>query len=208
MGTRKKPSIESAAQALYDVHQVLTTLGVEFVPDGGTLLGFHRDGTFCKDDQDDIDLTVKASYWDRNEEIHAAMLAKGFKLYHRWGRRPEKHRSGQYAWRRALVKIDLMFKELHPRGDRYYWTVYGPPGKRRITYKAVPNESYDVITEFPVSLTLPEGQKQDITLYRPQDIDSYLTYRYGNWQKPLHRSKYSCYSSDLAILKPNKYEMI
>lgn len=196
----QKPAPAEAASALRDASSCLAAAGIPFRIDGGTLLGFWRDGTFCEDDQDDIDLTASANDWCKAKTLTALMLAAGFEPYREWNRDETLHRSGQLAFKRNGVKIDLMFKET--KGGMEWWTVYG--GKRGVTYKAVPiaMSAFGHNAEF----FLPDGNPMTLTL--PTDPEKYLAYRYGDWKTKVHRSEYSCYSTDLAILEPNAYESV
>lgn len=197
------PTLEQAELAFFDAHQVLTRLGVPFVLDGGTLLGFYRDAYFPEDDHDDIDFTCHSRMWAKADKICAAMRDQGFEVYHEWPRHEPRHWSAQLAFKRDNVKIDLMFKEWKPESEKVWWTVYG--GRRGVTYKAVPLWMLDSAQTFPVRLSLI---KKDLIVGIPGPVEEYLTYRYGEWQTPVHRSEYSCYKTDKCIVEPNTYEAI
>lgn len=197
------PTVEESGRALADTLDVLSSLNIPCILDGGTLLGFYRDDTFAEDDHDDIDLTTDAIYWNRHEEIHRAMLERGFELYHKWDRDEVERHSGQYAWKRDNAKIDLMFKER--KGQRVWWTVYG--GKRGITYKSVPAELCLVATRLS-HVIQPPGIAYGMIAGIPRKVEEYLAYRYGDWEQPVHRSEYSCYTTDRCIIEPNTYEAI
>lgn len=187
---KEMPTEEQAHTALKDMTDALERLGVNYHLDGGTLLGFYRQGNFCEDDHDDIDLTVYWFDWVRVQEIIEEAKKLGFEVYKEWPRDTERHRSGQLAFKRDNVKVDLMFKE--KLSDRIYWCVYGGPNG--VTYKAVPAELL-CETYLP-----PHGYRE------PKNAYDYLTYRYGDWQEPVHRSEYSCYTSDKSIVE--SYESI
>lgn len=197
------PTIEESGRALYDTLVVMTQLRIPTILDGGTLLGFHRDGTFCKDDHDDIDLTVAASHWKKAGMIAAGMMANGFDVYLEKPRDERNHYSAQFAFKRGEVKIDIMFKEYDAYKQKVWWTVYG--GKRGVTYKAVPLELLKAASAHDVMIP---GVKHAYTVGMPTKVEEYLTYRYGDWKTPVHRSEFSCYTTDRAILEPNTYEAI
>lgn len=188
------PTVEAAHKALHDIVEILLSLQVVYYLDGGTLLGFYRDGTFCEDDHDDIDLTVSAENWGKVKEIIKKAYEAGFELYHEWPRDTERHRSGQLAFKRDNVKVDIMFKETKRLSDRVWWTVYGGP--KGVTYKATPAE----FTRVKV------GKAGGYLM--PKEADLYLEYRYGDWKIPVHRREYSCYTTDKSIIKDNTYEAI
>ena len=200
------PTVAEAGTALRDALAVFKELDLPVYLDGGTLLGFYRDGHFAEDDHDDVDLTIPAWAWQQHETINEAMLAKGFTLYHKWDRDEVEHHSGQYAWKRGEVKIDLMYKEI--KDGKIWWTVYG--GARGITYKAVPAEyvlGEEGTAPGGLEISIPGTTEREIVQV-PTKTEKYLAYRYGEWQEPVHRTEYSCYTTDKAILEPNTYETI
>lgn len=200
------PSVEQASRALFDAHEVLAKLKIPYILDGGTLLGFYRDGTFAKDDHDDIDLTVNFAYWQSAALLVADMIKVGFEVYHIWYRDSENHYSGQIAFKRDGVKIDVMFKEYKVESQNIFWTIYG--GKRGVTYKAVPKELLGAAENFKVMLNLGHGKTGIINTGRPVEVEKYLEYRYGEWKIPVHRRDYSCYQTDKCIVEPNNYEAV
>jgi hypothetical protein len=185
-----KPTVQEAEKALYDTIKILESLGITFMLDGGTLLGFFRDKTFCEDDHNDIDLTTNLLSWDRHEDISSSMLDAGFHVHHMWHRDDKKHQTGQYAWKRNGVKIDLMFKEV--KEENIWWTVYG---SKSVTYKSVPYAIAGYLQENTIKLI-----GKNVKVKMPINTPEYLAYRYGDWRTPLHRSLYSCYTTDKCIV--------
>lgn len=203
-GEKQMPTVDESALALSDTCNVLTDLTIPFMLDGGTLLGFHRDGIFAEDDHDDIDLTVLSDSWPKHKQITEAMLARGFVVYKEWPRNPTEKTSGQLAFKRGEVKVDIMFKE--KKGEKLWWTVFGGP--RGVTYKAVPAELIDDLLFIRYEIPLADGSKAEIAAGFPKRVVEYLTYRYGDWQTPVHRRDYSCYTTDRCIVEENTYDAI
>jgi phosphorylcholine metabolism protein LicD len=193
------PTIEQSGMALVDALDILDEMDIRCMLDGGTLLGFYRDGTFAQDDHDDIDLTVSSKMWHRAEDIDKEMVARGFELYHKWEPNEERHHTGQYAWKRDSVKIDLMFKEFLSTKNIVHWTVYG--GKNKVTHKCVPFEFIDVCSACVYSVPVESGKTENITCGIPIRVEEYLAYRYGDWKTPVHRKDYSCYTTDKSIVE-------
>ena len=198
------PTIENASLALYHTVEILHRLGIPFILDGGTLLGFYRDGFFATDDHDDIDLTTMAEMWQFAPNICDEMRQQGFEVYHEWPRSEGKKLSGQLSFKRDDVKIDIMFKE--KKADKVWWTVFGGP--KGVTYKAVPRHLLETATRFLIKLPLGGMIIGECHVGIPEEVDGYLAYRYGEWQEPVHRSEYSCYSTDKCIVKENTFEAI
>ncbi len=190
--SKAKPSIEAAAHTLQTLRQCLSIHRVPFMLDGGTLLGAVRDGNFCADDQDDIDLTILGNADGLPAAISQACLL-GFTIHHSWPHSAQG--TGQLALKKDGVKVDLMLKErvrlADSEGEWMYWTVYGRNGL--IVPKAIPMRLVE-----PWGTVHFHGQRHNV----PGKVDEYLTYRYGEWRTPVHRSAYSCYTTDRAILPP------
>lgn len=187
---KQKPSTEAAANALNTVRQCFGIHGVRFMLDGGTLLGAVRDGTFCADDQDDIDLSILGGASGLPAAVHQACLL-GFRIHHSW---PHSARgTAQLALKRDGVKVDVMMKErvrlADSEGEWMYWTVYSK--NDLVVPKAIPLKLVE-----PWSTITFHGERYHV----PGDVDGYLHYRYGDWRTPVHRTTYSCYTTDRAIL--------
>lgn len=198
------PTVQQSSRALYDAGMTLNQLKINFILDGGTLLGFYRDGTFAADDHDDIDLTVHADKWKRRDEIVKALTGAGFEVYLERPRNESEHYSAQLSFTRENVKIDIMFKEIKEETRKAWWTVYGRGG---VFYKAVPAELLYKCDYFEITLDLGDG-KVIGKVGKPRLIEEYLTYRYGDWKTPVHRSNYSCYTTDKCLVEPNSYDAV
>jgi len=195
---------EKAVKNLVDFTKILDDLDVPFILDGGTLLGAYRDQDFCEDDHNDIDLTTFYQFADLMPEVLKRCQKIGFELYHEWSGGDD--RTAQLAVIRDGLKIDLMFKKIKEQSRKgeamVWWTVY--QGKE-VVYKAVPfmlvtpaamRDNGDGVDETIVRKIEFYGRKYAI----PHETEDYLAYRYGEWKTPVHRSQYSCYSTDKSIV--------
>jgi len=182
--------IQKAKESLFLFKKILDKHDVNFILDGGTLLGAHRDKDFCKGDHTDIDLTTLVDPSVALDILEDAGK-EGFTLYHCWHSEPKT--TAQISVKRGTIKIDLMFKKI--KGRQAWWTVFGGPN--RITYKSVPERFYTKTREIEFF-----GEK----FFGPKDISGYLKYRYGDWKIPVSAQDYSCYKSDKCIKE--SYEKI
>jgi len=165
---------------------ILFSLKVIFWVDGGTLLGFYREGNFPEDDEDDIDLGC----WDNNltkrQEIIDRCLEAGFSIYHTW----EK----QIAFKKDDLKIDLFFHGKH-KNNAFHFLYKGNKGIPAI----VPLKYFSLLKPFTL-----KGEN----FFIPRETESYLEFKYGDWKKPIHRKDYAkeggCYNPlQNKVLKPN-----
>lgn len=190
---KQKISKTDAFINLYDFKKAAMAAGITFFLDGGTLLGAIRDKDFCEDDQDDIDLTAFYLDWNKVELLEQEAKKLGFSVYHKWDANDylAKHKkitSSQISFKRNGGKIDLMFKK--KKDSWLWWTVFHRSGKD--VYKKIPYQYM-----LPLKNILFYGEE----FFVPNNFNDYLTYRYDDWQKKVHRSNYSCYKTDLAIVK-------
>lgn len=183
-----KPTIENAHRALRDAASVMESAGAVWHLDGGTLLGFWRDGKFCLNDHDDIDLTA---FGIKINDIVPGFLKFGFDIYHEWPGNTKKRWTPQVSFRRDGVKVDVMFKAL--KGKWINWTVYR--NSKEPIFKRTPQR----MTDIPVYWKFICNQKA-MSFPIPKIVEEYLKYRYGNWLVPVHRSIYSCYQDDRSII--------
>jgi len=191
----KEKEKAQAFQNLVDFKTILDKFEIEFILDGGTLLGAYRDKDFCEDDHDDIDLTTLCDPKIAIDILEEAGT-KGFEIYHCWQK--EEKTTAQIAVKREGLKIDLMFKEIKStigELDKGWWTIFGGPNK--VTYKSVPADFYLRTREYTF-----KGMKFLI----PEQVEDYLKLRYGEWEKPVHRREFSCFKTDRVIKE--SYEKI
>lgn len=176
---------------LLEVKEVLDRLGIMFWLDGGTLLGAIRDKDFCADDENDIDLSVWATDKHLIPELIEGVTGQGFHLYHHWTGDPRAPGMAQeLAFTRDGLKIDVFFQEV--KDDVAWHLIY----VREVgTPVVVPKR---LLAEFaPIEF-------RGVTFQAPADYDGYLTYRYGDWRTPIHRSEYTSRDPSLLIaLQPD-----
>jgi len=172
--------IDRKAQALanlLEIKEILDGLGMVWWLDGGTLLGAYRDKDFCEDDEDDIDLCTWGTNLDKLDEIEKRAIEMGFEVIHRWD-----ERAAQLAVSKTDLKIDLFFNEV--KGDNA-WALLRGSGD-------------------PIPVVIPLHFYQELKTINflgtkfliPKDTEDYLSLKYGEWEKKVHRYEYSCYEND------------
>ena len=170
---------EQATQNLLDFAALLDSLGIIYWLDGGTILGAYRDGDFCADDHDDIDIFCWAK---GNIELKQSIIQRanaiGFQVVGHWEGDARTPGLGQeVAFSRDNLKIDLNFFERS--GD----TAWGCAYVRNVCIPQVcPAAFYDNLV--PIEF---KGR----TFNAPGPIEAYLEHRYGDWRTPIHREQYS-----------------
>ena len=103
-------TVDEAYKVLFETKKIMDDLGIEFWLDGGTLLGFVRDGCFPKDDHDDIDI----SCWRTdNVSVLCQQLTERFKkahsiIYNHWNWNDKAHELSVVKYG---IKVDIFFKE-------------------------------------------------------------------------------------------------
>lgn len=194
--TNGKISKANSFLNLKDFNKVAQACGITPFLDGGTLLGAVRDQDFCDDDQDDVDLTTFHDEWTKVDRLTREAITMGFAVYHKWDHKEYAKigltTTSQISFVRNGGKIDLMFKKV--KNDWLWWTVFKG---NQVVYKKLPYKLVETLK--PVIFY---GEQ----FFAPGMTEEYLTYRYGNWNKKVHRSNYSCYTSDKSIVP--RYEDI
>jgi phosphorylcholine metabolism protein LicD len=192
---------QQAFKNLSDFKKAMNNTGIPFFLDAGALLGAYRDNDFPDDDQNDIDLTTYHDYWFKVDVLVEEAKEMGFSIIHKWDSQHYedngKMATSQISFRRNGGKIDVMFKKV--KGDWLWWTIFkkNKAGLFTLVYKKTPFKFF--------------RETEKIKFYgeefnRPKMIEEYFAYRYGDWKTPVHRSKYSCFTSDKSIVK--SYEEI
>lgn len=182
---------EIAFKNLLAFKLICDKISLPILLDGGTCLGAYRDKDFCQDDENDVDLTSLDQYTSLIPELSAKCTEQGLLVYHYWNLGEKS--TQQISFKRDNMKIDLMFKKI--KNEWAWWTIFR--GNNISTYKKVPAHFY-----LETQLINFKGTEFLI----PKSIKEYLTYRYGNWNNKVHRSQYSCYTTDKCIVK--NYEEI
>lgn len=164
---------EHAFNNLIAFKKILDSLGIPFWLDGGTLLGAFRDGDFCEDDENDVDLCTWMEFKDRR--ILERAEKEGFRIYHQW--------ETQFAITKDGCKIDLFFNQKEE--DNAFTYLY--KGDKKDKKVVIPLRFYE---------SLEPIEFKGAMFNRPCDVTDYLTLKYGNWMNKVHRSEYSCYNKE------------
>ncbi len=167
-----------AERMLQDVCKTLEKCGVQFCIDGGTLLGIHRENRLLPWDND-MDL-----YADRKQTMRfilsaMALTIKGYRInlkrvkedlppLKKGDLRLIKIRKRLGEGKGNYLLIDLIIKSNF--GDRTYWTV----GSQKPVLKSVESKFYAKFESIQF-----KGQAYPT----PNDLNNYLTARYGDWKK-------------------------
>lgn len=174
------PLLAQAERMLEDVCKTLGRCGVPHCIDGGTLLGLHREGRLLPWDND---MDLYANLADRPRLILASLMLvfKGYRVnFKTVSRELPPLKRGQLRLikvRKRLgagvgnyLLVDIIIKRTV--GDRTFWTV----GKESTVLKSVPARFYAAFGKLSF---------KGFDYPTPQDLDNYLTARYGDWRTPV-----------------------
>ncbi len=172
---------QQAIQNLRDFKEAADYLGIRFMIMEGTLFGAYREKDFMPDDEDDIDIGIKEKYFHKVETLIDLLKKQRFE-HHKRVEWEGKFHGG--AIERGGNHIDIM--RMIKDGDTIY--NIGNHGALRYDYPAHLFDGYGKI------------KFHGIEVETPQDIEGYLTTRYGDWRVHVDRSVYN-YASP--IFSPN-----
>lgn len=166
------PSWQGLSQNVSDAQGLFDELDIEAVLDGGALLGLHRDGGPIKGDEDDVDFLVDYGVFQFDMlALIDAFVTRGFDLF--------RLRDTVMTFKRNGVKIDLLSTKWSEEWGMYYITLYHQ--KRPFALK-IPKH---VMTE------THEADFCGTSVSIPNAIESYLEWRFGDWQTPVLRPSFS-----------------
>ena len=174
------PILQGLSQNIKDTKEIAEKLDFPIILDGGSLLGAYRDNGVIKGDEDDVDFAVPMETMNfKALQILKEFGARNFELF--------RLRDTVMTFKRNGSKIDLLFyKEKgfvdcdnNCEGLLYYLTLYH--NKKPFALKVLPTYWDD----------LGETEFMGETFKCPEDIEGYLTWRFGDWRTPILRPAFS-----------------
>lgn len=178
--------IEYAKNSLFEAKEILDNLKIKFFLFCGTALGAYRDGAFCENDENDIDLAVMDKHFKKIDKIREAFKAKGFIEHRLWifpdNIAPEVSFVKKYPEFRS--KVDIFFLTKH--GKKILWRLYN-----------------DVVYACKTKVLEQNyfGKSDKIVFYGkefniPTPIEPYLKENYDNWREKIPRKEWNWWESN------------
>lgn len=166
------------ADALRNVHAILTGCGVDYYADWGTLLGIIREGGFIRHD-DDIDVTIVDSKTDPQALLNV-LLDKRFEFIHVL-RNEDRILEFSVSWKK--LSIDFFFRIPVGRpGKVGIADVYYDPD---IKYETPDQNSYKIWL-FDESIKTKIVTFKGVEVRIPDKPDEMLEFEYGpEWRSPI-----------------------
>ena len=151
----------AATPCLKDASRILDTLGLDWWCEAGTCLGIVRDKDFIAHDSD---IDIGLIEWERWQELEKALIADDFHQLHTFGT-PEN--GLEMSFSKHGVKIDFFF--FYPKGERLWHSAW--------------KDGEQLFLEFKAKYILPTKRTEFLgfEVNLPNDTDSYLQSRYGDW---------------------------
>ncbi len=171
---------ETAKKMLKDTCRIFEESNIDYVLEGGTLLGIVRESRLLPWDND-LDITITDNFTKKLLSIRWRLWLAGYRTRIRTykldigpfkkGRiRMMKIQTRKLFFFKGVSLLDIFIKT--KKDGKYFWTV----GARNPVLKSAPCQYYEEFTK-----TEFDGHKYSI----PKDYEEYLVYRYGNWQTPV-----------------------
>jgi len=179
-----------AEQMLEEVASIMNILSIEYWLEGGTLLGIRRESRLLPWDND-IDISVKSTQSNKLDKLIYALKQNNFRVRVRNFKKShgvlEKDKTRIIKIRKKrffnLLKgnvcLEIFVK--YDSKDESFWMIGD-------TIKNVPSKYYK-----KMKLIEFKGFKYSI----PNLTDEYLTYRYGDWKKPI--KNWNTFTDDNAL---------
>jgi phosphorylcholine metabolism protein LicD len=181
---------ETAESLLLDVVKSLDDLSVQYWLEGGTLLGIKRESRLLPWDND-LDLSINNSELDKIDNLIVDLKSKKLRVrVRKFNKASEFFNNGDiriikirnkrfFNLLKGKVCLEIFVK--YPKQNNSYWMIGN-------TTKNVPLKFY---TKFK------SIKFKDYSFSIPLLTEEYLTYRYGDWKKPV--KEWNTFTDDKAL---------
>lgn len=192
---------EDAISNLFHFYEIAKKRGLEFSLIDGTLLGAIRDGDFCEDDEHDVDVAVVV---DNPIALAALDLViidlvtiHGFSqdyFYH-------KNKFQGVKLKRRKSHIDIVRVNFHPERNEAYnlGRITEGINKGKVMAFVYPDKHHKQLAKL---------EFKGLTFNVPYDASSFLTARYGDWQKKIPADKFNWYEQSNRDSIREEYDML
>jgi hypothetical protein len=190
---------EEAVANLTDFHRVAGEIGLSYCLMDGTLLGALRDGDFCENDWDDIDIGILSKDYDRTGILIRAMAPLGFTVFKTLFYKSAVCREGRIegiGLIRGTSHFDLIRVCHHPTRPECYNLGSGPKGHMAFVY---PDKHY---------ATFGTVEFYGMTFRTPADPEGFLTARYGDWRTEIRRPAFQWYEQSNRASIRDDYDIL
>ena len=161
---------------LADVHRALSSMGIQYFADYGTLLGIIREKGFIKHD-DDIDFSIPVGAVTPERLMRAIDRIGDFSFAHAFA---SKGKISELSYHCRGVQVDFFF--LEELGGKTYAVDYlEPEGNYELFQDPWPKRRQ----ERCVAQGLHEVRLGDIITVIPTNYEQILTMTYGDWKTPM-----------------------
>jgi len=185
---------EKAVKLLEDICKILDSNNIKYNLEGGTLLGIVRENRLLPWDTDmDITVTEKEipallkirwDIWKKGYRSKLRYYGNDFPPFKKGQIRMMKISTRKWFFFKGITLLDIFIKS--EQKEKYFWTV----GTKKQVLKSVEKKFYDNLTKY-------EFNKYYYSV--PEQVDEYLTCRYGDWKIP--KKEWNCSKDDHAIVK-------
>ena len=188
--TLSKKNKEIAESLLLDVAKSLDILSVNYWLEGGTLLGIKRESRLLPWDND-LDLSINSSEVSKIDDLIINLKSKNLRVrVRKFKKTTEFFNSGDiriikirnkrfFNLLKGSVCLEIFVK--YPEKEKTYWMIGN-------TTKNVPSKYY---------AKLQSIKFKDYLFSIPMLTEEYLTYRYGDWKKPV--KEWNTFTDDKAL---------
>ena len=188
--TLSKKNKEIAESLLLDVAKSLDILSVKYWLEGGTLLGIKRESRLLPWDND-LDLSINSSEVSKIDDLIINLKSKNLRVrVRKFKKTTEFFNSGDiriikirnkrfFNLLKGSVCLEIFVK--YPEKEKTYWMIGN-------TTKNVPSKYY---------AKLQSIKFKDYLFSIPMLTEEYLTYRYGDWKKPV--KEWNTFTDDKAL---------
>ena len=167
-----------AEKLLVDVVAILEKTNIQYALEGGTLLGIYRENRLLPWDSD-VDLSILCSELKKTDAFIVNLIKHGYRVRTRHfenDRMPFKkgnlriikiRKKSCFGLIKGRVCLEIFIKYQH--SDKVYWEVAGNTMAAPIKFY----ENHDKVRFLDRIFSIPN------------QVENYLTHKYGNWEEPV-----------------------
>lgn len=192
-----KRNLSSAREILFTVTSMLDKNNILYHLEGGTLLGLVRDRDLLPWD-DDVDISIPEKYSLDFLKLKLDLLKKGYKIsVRRSNIEVGPIKKSQYSVFKVKPIMGYFLSWFKPRGNKHLVVldIFIKVNDATHTYWQAKEKVMRVDNKYYRSYETVQYMERELKV--PNEVESYLTEKYGDWRTPV--KEWNCGINELTI---------
>ncbi|HEY3403295.1 MAG TPA: LicD family protein [Ohtaekwangia sp.] len=192
-----KRNLSSAREILFTVTSLLDKNNIRYHLEGGTLLGLVRDGDLLPWD-DDVDISIPEKHSSDFLKLKFELLKRGYKMSVRKSNKDVGPvQKNQYSLFKVKPILGYFLSWFMPKGNKHLVVldIFVKVNDAHHTYWQAKEKVMRVDNKYYQSYETIQYLGKELKV--PNEVESYLTEKYGNWKIPV--KEWNCGINELTI---------